>query len=191
MEADEQGGPRDFGGGVADGLRAFAAIVAAGAVAFSVAAARLSRASERDARPLAGQEALGLARTVETFLRMGAHLHASSGDARFADRLEAPPEVVEELLADIGFVRHGGRIEEPQLVRVEVRDARAAGPSGAEVRTREYWVTRSRSLVRAEPVRSEASVVEARYALERASSGWRVVDWALDLGPGGAAAKAR
>lgn len=162
-------------------LRAPAAIVILGALAFLGAAARLSANARHDSRALTGDDAASAGRAIELFLRLGTHLYGSSGDARFADRIDARPELVGEMLADIEFLRHSGRIEEPHLVKMELREVRAAGPFRAEARTREYWVTRSRALVGPEDVQSAADVVDARYVLDRARNGWRIVDWSVDL----------
>ena len=118
-------------------------------------------------------------RGAATFATLTAHLRASGGDPRFADRIPADPPVVAELLSDITVAQHHGLVERAQLVRFEPRAADAVGPELAEVRATEYWVTRSVGAA-GEAVRSD--VVAVRYAMRRDAGGWRVADWAFDGG---------
>jgi len=176
--------------------------VKAALVALALGLAALGAAAVRSA-PAAGRGAEGgelapasrdaAVETVQRFLAVFRHLHASGGDARFAERMPADPPVVEEAMADVAFTRHQGRIEEPALVRVEVREVRAAGVDRAEVATKEYWVTRSSAVTPGGPAGPTVpSVVQIRYLVRRDSGGWRVADWALDTGPpGGRGTEAR
>jgi hypothetical protein len=154
------------------------AVLAAGLALLGVAWWDGSRTHSPDAwlDATAREEATKAARL---FAAMSAHLHASSGDARFAERLAADEPVIRELLADAAFVQQSGREEHSKLVEFRVVGLRAVGPDIAELRAREYWVTRSRGPA-GEGVRSDVTPV--RYALRREAGGWRVADWTIDLG---------
>jgi hypothetical protein len=114
--------------------------------------------------------------TVHLYLKLVAHLHGSGGDPRFAERLPAAPEVVGEALEDVRFVGHAGRVEEPRLIRAELRDVRREGAERYEVEAREFWVTRSIS-ADGEVLGTRSDVVIGRYAVRRLPGGWKVVAW--------------
>jgi hypothetical protein len=116
--------------------------------------------------------------TVKLFLRLSAHLQGSGGDPRFAERIPASSEVIEELLANVRFSNRVGRIEESRLQRVDVGEVAPIGTDRVEVATREYWVTRIISAA-GSVMETRSDVVTARYVVQRAASGWRVVEWAL------------
>jgi hypothetical protein len=129
----------------------------------------------------------GATRAAALFASLSAHLRASGGDRRFAERMAADEPVVAEILADVAFVQHLGRQERAQLVRFEPVSARPAGPYLAEVLAREYWITR------VEPAGDGATrsdVVLVRYALRREAGGWRVADWVVEAGGAGQGAEA-
>ncbi|WP_242393099.1 hypothetical protein [Anaeromyxobacter oryzisoli] len=122
------------------------------------------------------------ARSAALFASLSGHLRASGGDRRFAERLPADDGVVSEVLADIAFVQHQGREERPQLVQFEVREVKPVAPGLAEVRAREFWVTRSTR----DGASSRSDVVPVRYAVRRDGRGWRVADWDIDVEDGSA-----
>jgi hypothetical protein len=131
------------------------------------------------ARPeLPPEDQKAAADAVYLFLSLGSHLRGTAGDPRYSERLPAAPEVVDEMLGEIQWVRQTGRVEEPKLVRGEVRAVETLGPDEARVRTKEFWVTRDLSAPDEKP---RSDVVLAKYVLRREASGWRIVDWDLDL----------
>ena len=121
---------------------------------------------------------------VQGFVTISTHLARSGGDARFADRLPAMPEVVDEVMGGLAFTRHSGRREEPQLIRVNV-SAVEPGPQGTvEVATAEYWVVRGFRLSDGAPEpQPRVDVVRARYTVQREGSGWKVASWTIDVAP--------
>lgn len=117
------------------------------------------------------------------FLTLSSHLYRADGDPRFAERLPAAPRVVDQLMADIVYLRHNGRYQEPVLEQLEIGDIRILGPDEVEVTAREFWIIRTRSLAdgaETDPVRSEISRV--RYRMSRESTGWTVQAWQLESG---------
>lgn len=117
------------------------------------------------------------ANSVYLFRSVSAHLYASSGDARFADRLPASPQVTNEIRGDITYVRRNGRIETPKLVRIEFLASDVTDQTRAEVTTREYWVTEHHFTGggEAEPPRSD--ITYSRYRLNKDGSRWIVIAW--------------
>lgn len=165
-------------------MRTSAWVMVGGLALLLAAAAEAIRKEQADRAWLddgAREEAF---RGAARFATLAAHLRASGGDPRFADRIPADPPVVAELLSDITVAQHHGLVERAQLVRFEPRAVDAVGPELAEVRATEYWITRSGGPA-GEATRSD--VVPVRYAMRRDAGGWRVADWALD---GGRAAEA-
>jgi hypothetical protein len=121
----------------------------------------------------------GAADTAALFASLSAHLRASGGDRRFAERIAADDAVVSEILADIAFVQHRGRAERPELVKFELGEVKPVAPGLAEVRAREFWVTRIEDGGRGS---TRSDVVPVRYAVRRDGASWRVVDWDIDVG---------
>lgn len=128
----------------------------------------VSRGSDADRRDAAN--------AVYLFRTLSSHLYASGGDARFGERLPASKAIVDELRADVDYLRRNNRIETPRLVRIEFLGSDVAGDS-AEVRTREYWVTEIHwpDGSPAEPARSDLEF--GRYRLTRDGSRWVVGAW--------------
>jgi hypothetical protein len=153
----------------------FASVLLAAALALGAAAWR-ARAVPPAA--LAPEDQKAAADAVYLFLALGSHLRGTDGDPRYSERLPAAAEVVDEMVGEIRWVRGRGRVEEPRLVRGEVRVVDALGPDEARVRTKEFWVTRELSTPDGAP---RSDVVLAKYVVRRDGSGWRVVDWDLDL----------
>jgi hypothetical protein len=160
-------------------VRSAAVVGLAGALlllAATLEARQAERAEKEWLDPAAAEAASAV---VARFASLAAHLRATSGDSRFADRIPADPPVVGELVADIAFAQHQGLVERAQLVRIERRSLEAVGLDVAELRATEYWITRSEGP--AGPA-TRSDVVSVRYALRRDAGGWRVADWALDDG---------
>jgi hypothetical protein len=164
-------------------MRAPAVVLAAGLVLLAAAAVEASRARRAEAEWLDGTARTGAANAAALFASLTGHLRASGGDPRFADRLPADPPVIAELLADIAFVQHRERLENPRLVKFDLRSVEAVGPGLAEVRAREYWITTTQH--RGE-VSTRSDAVTVRYAVRRDAGTWRVADWAVADEPAGA-----
>lgn len=117
------------------------------------------------------------------YLTLGGHLYRSNGDTRFLERLPATPRVTDQLMADIVYLRHNGRYQEPTMERLEVKLTRLLGPGSVEIHTREFWVIRTRNLAdgtETDPVRSE--VINVNYLLSKENTGWIVQAWELVKG---------
>jgi len=72
----------------------------------------------------------GAVEAVRQVVTLSSHLVRSSADQRFVDRIPAATEVVEEMVADVAFTRHEGRMEEPQPVRIQVEGVEPSRPAG-------------------------------------------------------------
>lgn len=165
-------------------MKAFLAIVAASALVFIA----LGMVEERDVfarnwfRPPAAPQTNDARKdevvdAVRMVRALASHLYASDGDARFAERLPASQALVDELRGDVRYVRNNGRIESPQLVRMDVRNVSVHGDT-AEVETREYWITSyawASGGGRSDATRSD--IIAARYRLAREGSKWIVTAW--------------
>jgi len=126
----------------------------------------------------------GAVEAVRQVVTLSSHLVRSSADQRFVDRIPAATEVVEEMVADVAFTRHEGRMEEPQPVRIQVEAVEPSRPAGVEVVTREYWVVRVTRVPEGTPEpQVRADVVQARYFVRREGARWRVVSWRIEPPP--------
>jgi len=183
--AGSAGAPRSAS---ARGARTAAAVVVVAALGLLAWAGWAGlEAPSRDGA-LTDADRRGATDAVQLFLTLSNHLRAADGDPRFAERLPASEEVVDELIRDLEFLRHAAREEEARLVRSEIRDVRAAGDGRATVRTKEYWVTRQLTAPSPTLPQTYSDVVLARYAVRREAGGWRVESWHIDMdGDGGAA----
>lgn len=128
---------------------------------------------------LAEQDRRAAVDAVRELLSLWGHLEESGGDPRFVERLPASAEVVDEMLAEVAYLRHNYRRQEQNLIRLEVLSADASDPRHLSLLTREFWVVRTYSSVHPRqelgPVRS--TVVHVRYLLEKDGARWRVVHW--------------
>lgn len=172
-------------------MRALLKIVAGAAVVFQLtaiaqewplfAAAWLGTGAGAPQRAGLSPEARrGAEEAVRQFNALSLHVYATQGDPRFTERLPAGPEVVQELLADIAYLQHGGLSQRAGLVHLQVEAVQAVGERAALVDTREYWVV---SIARAQdghPVEPRRSfVVDARYRVRLEGQSWRVEGWDL------------
>ncbi len=165
-----------------------AAVIATGLALLGLEAARVARAHGVRGEAVGEPARSEAARAVEVFLQLSAHLHGSGGDDRFADAIPASPLVVNELVAAASFALHRGEIEEPRLVRSELRNPTWAGRTVLTLDSTEYWVVRVRDAKGTE-LRTRAEVVEARYHLLHSRREWTVVGWDLLDGSRGEAAR--
>ncbi len=162
------------------GVRTTAALAAAVGLALIGSAAWEAARVPREGA-LTDVERKATAGAVRTFLTMSSHLRGSGGDQRFAERLPADDQVIDEMLAEIEFLRHVGRVEEARLVRADVRDVRAEAEGIASVLTKEYWITREMATRTPIQPQTRSDVVLARYTVRRDAGGWRVVSWQIDM----------
>lgn len=167
-------------------LRPATAVLLAGLAALAAGAWRASSAAARTAP--AASEAKAASDAVFRFLQLSAHLQGSGGDERFAERLPASPDLVQELLDASAADARAGRAERARLVRAEVREVTRRAPAALEVATREYWITQV-AAPGSGPERPRADVVDARYAVVEEPGGWRVTGWRLELDPPAGAAR--
>jgi hypothetical protein len=163
-------------------MRASLVVLAAGLLGLASGLWTASARSDADSPPLSEADRKATTQAVQLFLTLSAHLRAADGDPRYAERLPAVPEVVDELMGDVQFLRRSHRVEVPKLVKVEILGLRRAGFELATVRTKEFWITRETTGEQS----PRSDVVFATYQLRREPGGWRVASWeieAADPGP--------
>ncbi len=81
-------------------------------------------------------------------------------------------------MADIDYLARNHRVQDPELLRLDLLSVEPEGEQRVEIRTREHWRFRVLWAVGegdAEPSRDQ--VLYARYLLVRASRGWQVEGW--------------
>lgn len=164
-------------------MRRLATILAGGLVAFLA----LSMSQEWSvfapwlgwARPatVAVSEAdrAGAEAALRELLALERHFYGTGGDPRFLDRLPAGRGITDELAADVDYLSRNGRFQEPSLIQLEILEVRALAAQAIEIRTKEYWIVRTRFLSdgdESEPARAEVS--HLRYVVVREGSVWRV-----------------
>jgi hypothetical protein len=135
----------------------------------------------------AATERRAAAETVHAFRTLAAHWYGTGGDARFGERLPAAPQVLDELRADIAYVRANGRLETPRLMRIEFLASDVTSENEAEVRTREYWVTEFHWSGGGVSDHTRSDVLFARYRLGKDGARWVVTAWDPVDAPGGGA----
>lgn len=124
--------------------------------------------------------------TVLGFLKLSSHFYGSGGDPRVAERLPASEAVIDELARDVEFLWRRRRLQQQELMGVEVESADRAGDAGAEVAIREYWSIRTLDARDRRPVGEPRSAeIFCRYRLVRDGAAWRVVAWEHAASPGG------
>jgi hypothetical protein len=113
---------------------------------------------------------------VRSTLALMAHFYSSGGDTRFAERMPAGPELIEEFQADVDYLAKNRRIQDPRLQKLELRSIRPAGEGVLAVSTREFWIHRTfwnDGEGESDPPRSE--ILFVRYQLVRDNVGWLVL----------------
>ena len=117
---------------------------------------------------------------VHLTLSLMRHLYLSGGDTRFAERMPAAEGIVEEILADVRYLARNQRVQDTELLRLDVTAVDRLGEGRAEVRTRERWQVRIRWAHgggEAEPPRSQ--MIHGRYLVVLGGKGWRVEGWEI------------
>lgn len=118
------------------------------------------------------------ARTVREYLTLSSHLYGTGGDRRFAERIPAAENIVDEILHEIEYLKMHGIIEEPSLQRVEPLDFVPHGPGGLEIHTKEYWIVRRHAVGHKDLLDNRSYVVFNVYRLSRSGpDAWRIVGW--------------
>jgi hypothetical protein len=126
------------------------------------------------------EERKAAADSVHLVLTLIGHLYGSGGDPRFVERIPASEGVLEEVLADIAYLRRNHRRQEMLLDRLEIVAADPLDVDRVEIRTREYWQVRLLWITgsgEADPPR--AITTHGKYLVVRGSRGWRVEGWDL------------
>ena len=170
------------GSSAAAGLRAASLVLIVGTLALCAGGWTAWQVSRAQPRPLLDTDRRGIEDSLRFFLSLSAHLRASGGDARYADRLPADPGVTDELVGEVRLLALGRRVESPRLVKLELIEVRPTGLDGVEARTKEYWITEEQGTGR----RPRSDVVPASYELRRRQGRWQVVSWDIEL-PGATA----
>jgi len=121
--------------------------------------------------------------TIRLALTLMAHLHASGGEPRFAERIPASEGVVAEMMADVDYVKRNHRRQDMELEELEVLSAEFVGESRVEVLTRESWRVGYHVVGTdvTDPPRRHVS--HGRYLVVQDVSGWRVEGWAFEDAP--------
>jgi len=133
---------------------------------------------ERPRLPDAEREAA--ADAVRTTLNLMRHFYASGGDTRFAERIPAAEGVIAELVADVNYLARNHRVQDPELLRLELTSVEELSADRVEIVTRETWRIRTLLTVggrEADPPRSQT--IEGKYFVVRSGTGWRVEGWEL------------
>jgi hypothetical protein len=118
--------------------------------------------------------------TVHLTLSLMRHLYLSGGDPRFAERMPAADGIVEEILADVQYLARNQRVQDTELLHLDVTAVDPLGEGRVTVRTRERWQVRIRWAHggdEADPVRSQ--MIHGRYLVVRGGKGWRVEGWEI------------
>jgi hypothetical protein len=123
------------------------------------------------------EERRAAADAVFLFRNLSSHLYASRGDARFAQRLPASQPIVDEMRAEIEYIRRNGRVETPRLVRIEFLTSEVTEGVRAEVTTREFWVTQHHWPGGGESDPPRSDITHSRYRLGRDGGRWVVTSW--------------
>jgi hypothetical protein len=132
---------------------------------------------------LTEEERKEAADTVHLALSLMRHLYLSGGDPRFAERMPAAEGIVEEILADVRYLARNQRVQDTELMRLEVTAVDPIGEGRVTVRTRERWqvrILRAHGGGDADPLREQ--LVHGRYLVVRGGKGWRVEGWEI-VGP--------
>ena len=117
-------------------------------------------------------------KTINLYLTLSSHLYGTGGDPRFAERIPASPDVIDETLREISYLRSHHFIEDPVLQRMDPIDVKGLGPGMLEIRTKEYWIIRRYFIGTTEVRGTRSDVVFNVYRLSRTGSNdWQVVAW--------------
>jgi len=127
---------------------------------------------------LSEQERKQAADAVHMMLTLMRHYYSSGGDPRFAERMPAAEGVLDEMAADVEYLARNHRVQDMELVRLDVTSVDELGRDRVEIRTREHWRVRIRWA--AGGSESEAptfQTVHGKYLVVSGGRGWRVEGW--------------
>ena len=127
---------------------------------------------------LTEEQSKSAADAVHLALSLMRHLYLSGGDLRFAERMPVADGIVEEILADVRYLARNQRLQDNELLRLDVMAVERLGENRVEVRTRERWrvhVRWAHGGGEADPPR--ALTVHGRYLVVHGGKGWRVEGW--------------
>ncbi len=117
--------------------------------------------------------------SLRLLLSVMGHFYRSGGDSRFAERMPAAAWVVEEMQADVDYLRRNRRVQDPQLERMEVVSLESLSEDSIEMRTRELWRFEILWVTGGEAEPARVQWVQGRYLLARRPRGWRVEGWEI------------
>jgi hypothetical protein len=118
--------------------------------------------------------------TVHLTLSLMRHLYLSGGDPRFAERIPAAQGIVEEVLADVKYLARNRRVQDTELIRLDVLAVDPLAEGRAEVRTRERWQVRVRwAHGGGEAAPPRLHELHGRYLVVLGGKGWRVEGWEI------------
>jgi hypothetical protein len=134
---------------------------------------------QSQAPELPEEEQKAAADAVYLTLSLMRHLYASGGDPRFAERMPAGEGLVEEMMADIDYLARNRRLQNPELLRLEVLSIEPLGEDRVEIASREEWRFALSHATGAEAVPPRSQTLQAKYLVVRSAQGWRVEGWEM------------
>jgi len=137
-------------------------------------------ASEKQRERLPDEEREAAADAVRMTLNLTRHLYASGGDTRFAERIPAGGGIIDEIVADVDYLARNHRVQDPELLQLELLSVVELSLDRVEIATREDWRVRTLLGVggrEADPPTSQT--IEGKYLVVRGGKGWRVEGWEL------------
>jgi hypothetical protein len=127
---------------------------------------------------IAEPERKAAADAVHLVLSLMSHLYSSGGDRRFSERIPVSEPVLEEMNADLDYLRRNHLRQEMELERLEIVAVETRGEDRLEIRTREYWKVRRFSLVGSGPLEHPRPyVTHGKFFVVQGDRGWRVQGW--------------
>ncbi len=135
---------------------------------------------EESREPLSQEEQKAAADAVHLTLTLMRHFYVSGGDSRFSERMPASEGIVREIMADVDYLARNHRIQDAELMRLDITSIDELAEDRVEIRTRESWLVRIRWVAdgrEAEPPKS--LTINGKYLVVRGGRGWRVEGWDL------------
>jgi hypothetical protein len=134
--------------------------------------------SAKNAPELPETERKAASDAVYATVKVMEHVYSSGGDPRFLERMPASDAVLEEIRADIDYLRLNQRRQEISLDRLDVMAIHPVSAHRVEIQTREIWSVRVDWIGGGEAAEPAAQrLVHGTYRLSRGARGWRVQSW--------------